>query len=213
MSFTPRGQQDLALRGEVARLNANLAALRTFRTRAGRPPPRNRRCWRVGRGGVRCPGCSRAPSTATTRGSAAPREQLRQVLDEREYAAAARNTLNAHYTDAALVQRDLGRVTGLGFDGRDVLEPGAGRATSSPVAPAARGWSGWSWNRSPRRSPPPCTRRRPSTASFADTRAADGAFDLAIGNVPFGKFALDDRRHNPAKSHDPQPLPDQKSCT
>ena len=33
--------------------------------------------------------------------------------------------------------------------------------------------------------------------SFADTRAPEGSFDLAIGNVPFGNFALTDGRHNP----------------
>ena len=33
--------------------------------------------------------------------------------------------------------------------------------------------------------------------SFADTRAPEGSFDLAIGNVPFGSFALTDGRHNP----------------
>ena len=33
--------------------------------------------------------------------------------------------------------------------------------------------------------------------SFADTRAREGSFDLAIGNVPFGSFALTDRLHNP----------------
>ena len=32
--------------------------------------------------------------------------------------------------------------------------------------------------------------------SFADTRDPDGVYDLAIGNVPFGKAALHDRRHN-----------------
>ena len=34
--------------------------------------------------------------------------------------------------------------------------------------------------------------------SFADSRDADGSYDLAIGNVPFGNMVLHDRRHNPA---------------
>ena len=35
--------------------------------------------------------------------------------------------------------------------------------------------------------------------SFADpTRARDGSFDMAIGNVPFADVALHDPRHNPA---------------
>src|SRR6266571_8105738 len=32
--------------------------------------------------------------------------------------------------------------------------------------------------------------------SFADTRDADGSYDLVIGNVPFGQAVLHDRRHN-----------------
>src|SRR6266700_4120898 len=32
--------------------------------------------------------------------------------------------------------------------------------------------------------------------SFADTRDADGCYDLVIGNVPFGQAVLHDRRHN-----------------
>jgi len=33
--------------------------------------------------------------------------------------------------------------------------------------------------------------------SFAGTRDRDGSYDLAIGNVPFGKVVLHDRAHNP----------------
>ena len=33
--------------------------------------------------------------------------------------------------------------------------------------------------------------------SFADTRAPEGFFDAAVGNVPFGRFALSDPVHNP----------------
>ena len=35
--------------------------------------------------------------------------------------------------------------------------------------------------------------------SFADSPDADGSFDLAIGNVPFGNMMLRDRRHSPAR--------------
>ena len=33
--------------------------------------------------------------------------------------------------------------------------------------------------------------------SFAETRDPEGSYDLAIGNVPFGKAVLRDKRHNP----------------
>ena len=66
------------------------------------------------------------------------REQLAGLLSPAELAAARRNTLNAHYTDAALVQAMWAAVRALGFDRRP--GPGAGlrqRATSSASPPTA----------------------------------------------------------------------------
>ena len=54
------------------------------------------------------------------------RAQLRLYLNDQEYAAAARSTINAHYTDAAIVQSIWAAVRRLGFTGGQVLEPGSG---------------------------------------------------------------------------------------
>ncbi|MDG4785405.1 hypothetical protein O7626_05565 [Micromonospora sp. WMMD1102] len=135
----PRGQEDLAPRGEVARLNANLAALRTLRTLQAEDRPATVEEQAVlarwsGWGAV--PGVfeGRADHRDHARFEAA-REQLRQLLDEREYAAAERNTLNAHYTAAAYVRAIWDAVRGLGFAGGDVLEPGCGSGTFIGLAP------------------------------------------------------------------------------
>jgi N12 class adenine-specific DNA methylase len=119
-------------------------------------------------------------------------------LPDAEYAAAARSTLNAHYTDAALVQAIWAGVTRLGFTGGSVLEPGVGSGNFLAFAPEGARLVG--------------VELEPVTAaiaaalypqaqilseSFADTRAPEGSFDLVVGNVPFGKVALNDRRHNP----------------
>ncbi len=50
-------------------------------------------------------------------------------------AAAARNTLNAHYTDADLVQAIWAGVRQLGFTGGQVLEPGCGSGNFIAFAP------------------------------------------------------------------------------
>ncbi|WP_217706116.1 hypothetical protein [Verrucosispora sp. NA02020] len=191
-------------RGEMARLNANLAALRTLRTLEAEDRPATAEEQTVL---ARWSGWGAVPGVFEGRVDhrdharfAAARDQLRQVLDEREYAAAERNTLNAHYTDAAYVQAIWDAVTGLGFQGGDVLEPGCGpgtfiglapdgaRLTGVEVEPVTAGIAAALY--------PHATIR---TESFADTRAPAGAFDLTIGNVPFGKFVLADRRHNPGK--------------
>ncbi len=63
------------------------------------------------------------------------RQELAQLLSEAELAAAARNTLNAHYTDADLVQAIWTGVQQLGFAGGQVLEPGCGSGNFIAFAP------------------------------------------------------------------------------
>src|SRR5690606_3306565 len=124
---------------------------------------------------------------------------LRAMLDDAEWRAASRNTLNAHYTDASLVEGVWEAMRALGFDGGNVLEPGSGVGTFIGMAPDRARMVGIELD--------------PTTAaiskmlyphaevrneSFADTRAPDGAFDAVVGNVPFGKYTLTDRDHNRA---------------
>ena len=125
------------------------------------------------------------------------REQLATLLSPQEMAAAARNTLNAHYTDAGIVQAVWSAVQSLGFTGGRVLEPGCGSGNFIGFAPAAAQMTGVELD--------PVTaaiaaalhpRAQILAESFAGTRDPDGSYDLAIGNVPFGKAALHDRRHN-----------------
>ena len=126
------------------------------------------------------------------------RTELAGLLSPAELAAAARNTLNAHYTDAALVQAIWSGVQRLGFTGGRVLEPGCGSGNFIAFAPARTQLTGVELE--------PVTAQIAAVLypdaqilaeSFANTRAAaDSAFDLAIGNVPFGAIRLTDRRHN-----------------
>ena len=127
------------------------------------------------------------------------REQLAGLLSPAELAAARRNTLNAHYTDAALVQAMWRAVRALGFERGRVLEPGCGsgnfiafapggaQVTGIELDPVTAGIAGLLYPDAEIRA-----------ESFADSRDADGSYDLAIGNVPFGNMVLHDRRHNPA---------------
>jgi N12 class adenine-specific DNA methylase len=127
------------------------------------------------------------------------REQLAVLLSPAELAAARRNTLNAHYTDAALVQPMWRTVRALGFDRGRVLEPGCGsgnflafapggaQVTGIELDPVTAGIAGLLYPGAEIRA-----------ESFAGSRDAEGSYDLAIGNVPFGNMVLHDRRHNPA---------------
>ena len=125
------------------------------------------------------------------------REQLAGLMSDADLAAARRTTLNAHYTDAALVQAIWQGARALGFTGGRVLEPGCGSGNFIAFAPPGASVTGIELD--------------PVTAgiagalhpdadiraeSFADTRDAEAAYDLAIGNVPFGKAVLRDKSYN-----------------
>jgi hypothetical protein len=202
--FRPAGQGDLAPAGEVARLRANLAALRVLRTVQAEARPATVDDQAVlarwsGWGAV--PGVFEARTNHANHARfAAEREQLRELLSPAEYAAAERTTLNAHYTDARYVQAIWDAMVALGFDGGAVLEPGCGSGNFIGLAPAGTRMVGVELD--------------PTTAgiaaalyphadirveSFADTRAPTGAFDATVGNVPFADVALVDRRHNPGR--------------
>jgi N12 class adenine-specific DNA methylase len=130
---------------------------------------------------------------------ASARERLAELLSEEELAAAARNTLNAHYTDAELVKAIWEAAGRLGFSEGHVLEPGCGSGNFIGFAPESARMVGVELEpvtAAIARSLYP--EAQVLTQSFADLRLREGTFDLVIGNVPFGKLALHDRRHNPA---------------
>ena len=54
---------------------------------------------------------------------AAERAELKELLGERAYEAAAMTTINAHFTDPAYVREIWAGLERLGFDGGRVLEP------------------------------------------------------------------------------------------
>ncbi|MEU0156391.1 hypothetical protein [Micromonospora fulviviridis] len=203
-SFRPGGQQDLAPAGEMAKLRANLAALRTLRQvqAAARPATRQEQAVLA-----RWASWGAVPGVFESRTNhpdyarfAQQRAELRELLSPQEYTAAELTTLNAHYTDAAYVRAIWEAVRELGFDGGAVLEPGCGSGNFIGLAPPHARMVGVELD--------PVTagiaaalypHAEIRTESFADTRAPSGAFDLAVGNVPYADVRLTDRRHNPGR--------------
>ena len=135
------------------------------------------------------------------------RDQLASLLTPAELAAARRTTINAHYTDLALVRVIWDAAAKLGFSGGQVLEPGCGSGNFIGLAPDGAQVTGIELDpvtAAIAAALYPAAQIR--TESFAATRDPDGSYDLVIGNVPFGKAVLHDRRHNPAGHSHPQPL-------
>ena len=196
--WVPTGQHELAPAGERARVRANLAALRVLLTldREGRAADDDER-----RVLARWSGWGAVPAVFDTRITRwdTERAELRGLLGEAGVAAAARSTLNAHYTDLTIVAAVWETVAALGFTGGDVLEPGCGSGNFLHIAPLGVRLTGIEVEPSTARIAAalhPWAEVR--AESFADTRLPTASFDLAIGNVPFGAVALHDRRHNRA---------------
>ncbi|MFN8034067.1 MAG: hypothetical protein U0Q47_12330 [Mycobacterium sp.] len=128
------------------------------------------------------------------------RTRLRELLSPQEYAAARLTTINAHYTDAAVVEQVWRAVEALGFVEGRVLEPGCGAGAFIGYAPAGAAMTGVELDPSTAAIAgllyPEATIR---AESFATTRFPAGHFDAAVGNVPFADVALHDPRYNPAR--------------
>lgn len=128
---------------------------------------------------------------------AGERLQLRALLNDIEYAAARRSTINTHYTDATLVSVIWEGLRQLGFTGGDVLEPGCGSGHFIGLAPDGARMVGV--EREPISAGIAAAlypQARVVTGSFADLDVADATFDASVGNVPFAKVTLHDPRHN-----------------
>ena len=114
----------------------------------------------------------------------AERAELGELLDEAEYAAARRTVINAHYTDPAIAAEVWGALTGLGFAGGRVLEPGSGAGTFIGLAPEGAQMTGVELDpvtaAISRAIYPQATIR---AESFADTRMPGGVFDAAVGGL------------------------------
>lgn len=196
--FRAATQEQLAPSGSVARIRANLAALQTLRApRDGRPFTADEQAVLA-----RWSGWGAVPEVfdPLREDLAWAKAQLADLLDPEELKAAARNTLNAHYTDLGLVAPIWSALEQLGFrDGR-VLEPGCGSGNFIGAAPPGAQMVG--------------VELEPVTAeiaaalypdaeirseSFAQTRVPAGSFDMVVGNVPFGKVVLADRDYNAQK--------------
>lgn len=125
-------------------------------------------------------------------------DELAELMPPGDLRAAARSTLNAHYTHPRLVQSMWAAAQTLGFESGRVLEPGCGVGSFIGLAPAGVDALGIELDPTTaaiaKHLYPHATIR---AESFADTRLPEGYADLAIGNVPFGNVALNDPRHNP----------------
>lgn len=113
--------QDVAPRGDVAKIRANLDAIRLVKEleQEGRPATtaeQTRLVQYTGWGGL----------ASVFKQEHTYYQQVKEALTEQEYEAARASTMTSFYTPPAVVASAWDIAVKLGFDGGDVLEPSAG---------------------------------------------------------------------------------------
>ena len=127
--------------------------------------------------------------------------QLRGLLADDEYKAAAESTLNAHYTSPEIISAMYKALGNFGFSGGNVLEPAMGVGNFFGCMP--QGMSSDSklygveldsiTGRIAKQLYPQADIR---VQGYEKAAFADNFFDAAVGNVPFGNYGVADKRYD-----------------
>ncbi|QRI79237.1 MULTISPECIES: helicase-related protein [Rhodococcus] len=125
--------------------------------------------------------------------------ELLDLLGDKGFAQARATTLNAHYTDPAIVAELWRAAARAGLpDGALVLEPGCGAGHFVGIAPASVRMVGVEIEPiSAKIAHYLYPSQQIRNHGFERNFAPENTFTGAIGNVPFGKFAPVDPIHNP----------------
>ena len=127
-------------------------------------------------------------------------EELKGLLSETEYAAARESTLTAFYTPPVVIRSIYAALGQMGFRQGNVLEPACGVGHFLGMLPEGMAESkvyGVELDdvsgRIARQLYP---RSSISVRGYEKMDFPDNFFDVAVGNVPFGQFKVQDRRYD-----------------
>lgn len=127
---------------------------------------------------------------------------LKSLLTQEEYEAARASTLNAHYTSPTVIRAIYAAVEQLGFRSGNVLEPSCGVGNFFGMLPDSMKESrlyGVELDSITGRIAQQLYPKAHITIAGFETTDRRDFFDLAIGNVPFGAYQVQDKafaRHN-----------------
>ena len=127
-------------------------------------------------------------------------EGLRSLLTEKEYAAARESTLTAFYTPPVVIHSIYAALGQMGFRQGNVLEPACGIGHFLGMLPDSMTESKLYGveldNISGRIARQLYPRSSISMRGYEKMNFPDNFFDVAVGNVPFGQFKVQDRRYD-----------------
>ena len=189
---------DLGVGGAKTRYGWNVAAIRTLRAleAEGRPatPQEQETLSRyVGWGGI--------PQAFDAQNEDWRREyaELKALLSETEYVSARASTLNAHYTSPAVIRAIYDVVEQMGFRTGNILEPAMGVGNFFGLLPESMAGSrlyGVELDSITGRIARQLYPEADITVAGFETTDRRDFFDLAVGNVPFGNYQVNDKAYN-----------------
>ena len=125
--------------------------------------------------------------------------ELKGLLSEDEYAAARSSTLNAHYTSPTVIRSIYDAVERMGFRSGNILEPSMGVGNFFGMLPDtmqdSRLYGVELDNITGRIAKKLYPQADITVAGFETTDRRD-FYDLAVGNVPFGQYKVNDKAYN-----------------
>ena len=125
--------------------------------------------------------------------------ELYAALSPEEYAAARASTLNAHYTSPTVIKAIYEAVGNMGFQTGNILEPAMGVGNFFGLLPQEMQGSrlyGVELDSITGRIAKQLYPKADITVAGFETTDRRDFFDLAIGNVPFGQYQVNDRAYN-----------------
>ena len=125
--------------------------------------------------------------------------ELYATLSPEEYAAARASTLNAHYTSPTVIKAIYEAIGNMGFQTGNILEPSMGVGNFFGCLPEAMQGSklyGVELDSITGRIAKQLYPKADITIAGFETTDRKDFYDLAVGNVPFGQYQVDDRAYN-----------------
>ena len=125
--------------------------------------------------------------------------ELYATLSPEEYAAARSSTLNAHFTSPTVIKAIYEAVGNMGFETGNILEPSMGVGNFFGCLPEAMQNSklyGVELDSITGRIAKQLYPKADITIAGFETTDRRDFYDLAIGNVPFGQYQVNDRAYN-----------------
>ena len=125
--------------------------------------------------------------------------ELKGLLSEDEYAAARSSTLNAHYTSPVVIRSIYDAVEKMGFQSGNILEPSMGVGNFFGMLPDSMADSrlyGVELDSITGRIAKKLYPQADITVAGFETTDRRDFYDLAVGNVPFGNYKVNDKAYN-----------------